>query len=82
MLLKINVFVLFAVILILSLSKKNSRLVFLNLPIWALFYSLNLNLNQLNRLRTRLDKQSGLSTELDWLRLRQVEVEAQPTRLI
>ena len=52
----------------------------------TLFYSHNLNLNQLNRLRTRLDKQSGLSTGLDWLRLRQVEVEvkveAQSTSLI
>ena len=27
----------------------------------TLFYSLNLNLNQLNKLRTRLDKQSRLS---------------------
>ena len=50
----------------------------------TIFYSLNLNLNQLNRLRTRLDKQHRLRTvedeptELDWLR--QAEVEAQSTR--
>ena len=53
----------------------------------TLFYSLNLNLNQLNRLRTRLDRQHRLRTveawptELDGLRLRQVEVEAQSTSL-
>ena len=40
----------------------------------ALFYSLNHNLNQMNMLRTRLDKQYRLRTveahptELDWLR--------------
>ena len=28
----------------------------------TIFYSLNLNLNQLNRLRSGLDKQSGLRT--------------------
>ena len=59
----------------------------------TLFYSLNLNLNlnlnQLNRLRTRLDKEWSLRTVepglLSWTgggMLRQVEVEAQSTRLV